>query len=238
MQQPRFIPDAWDRAILRKQMQVFAHLVARVDYARSLNAARAMLRVLEAAARRLILALALTTPPLAPRTPAAMTLADIKRIEANRAARRPSRRLHLVEPFPMAGALKRFCAPRDKAPKVERIALCGLGLARHYAPPASDAPPPMKITPWDRVMARLDALKDVASRPEHHAARLRRWFARQSGRRLQDKFARATPLRLGAPPGLLRGDHLHPTRAPRDPCQALLFEAHRLASKAREGPPA
>ena len=51
------------------------------------------------------------------------------------------------------------------ARRVTRIALTSLGLAQHHAPIFRTPAPFDEITPWDRVMARLDALKDVVSAP-------------------------------------------------------------------------
>lgn len=232
MRTHRFIPDAWDRRILNRQMEVFSKLVARVDYTTQINSARAMLRVLEAAARRFILVLALMAPALKPQAPREMTPPAAKRLGGAPDPRWPSQRFRLIETIPMLGAVLRMETPH-KGPQVTRLPLASLGLAQHGQSQPDTEPPPDEIEPWDRVMARLNALKDVAARPEHHATRLRRWFARQAGRDEARRFARRSPLRFGRPAALLQGDHLHPTKGPRDPLQELLWTSDQLALKAQ-----
>lgn len=229
MHQPRFIPDDHDQKIIKAQTAVFVELVRSVDFITNLNAARKALRLLEAAARRLILVLALMAPALKAQATRAMNLPQVKTIEAAHGPRQPSRRFRLIEPIPGLAAMVKACAPPSKAPPVTRVRIDGFGLAVHYSPPDPEATAPLTdITPWDQVVARLEALKDVARRPDHHANRLRRWIARQAGRRLQNRPSRASPLRPGWPQPLKRADWLNPTRYPRDPFQNLLFECHYL----------
>ena len=231
----RYTPQAWERHVLAAQMEVFIKLTAKVDFITHLNTARMMLRGLETAARRLVLVLALMAPRLKPIAPKPMSRAEAGRLAAPSGLRMPSRRFRLIEPMPMMMGLKRACS-QDDGPPVTRIALTSLGLAQHHAPILRMPAPFDEITPWDRVMARLDALKDVAQRPEHHAMRLRRWMARQNGLTDAKRFARTSPLLFGRPNALKKADFLHPTRRPSDPLQLLIWETNQLAHRAQAPP--
>ena len=225
----------WERKVLDHQMALFARLTAKVDFITHLNTARMMLRGLETAARRLVLVLALMAPRLKPIAPKPMSRAEAGRLAAPSGLRMPSRRFRLIEPMPMTVVLQRACT-RDDGPPMTRIALTSLGLAQHYTPPIHTPAPFDEITPWDRVMARLDALKDVVQRPEHHAMRLRRWMARQDGLNAAKRFARTSPLLFGRPNALKKADFLHPTRRPSDPLQLLIWETNQLAHRAQAPP--
>ena len=231
----RFIPVAWERKVLDHQMALFARLTAKVDFITHLNTARMMLRGLETAARRLVLVLALMAPGLKPIAPKPMSRAEAGRLAAPSGLRMPSRRFRLIEPMPMMMGLKHACT-RDTGPPMTRIALTSLGLAQHHAPILRMPAPFDEITPWDRVMARLGALKDVAQRPEHHALRLRRWMAGQDGLNAAKRFARTSPLLVRRPPALKKADFLHPTRRPSDPLQLLIWETNQLAHRAQAPP--
>ena len=216
-------------------MEVFIKLVERVDFITHLNTARMMLRGLETAARRLVLVLAMMAPHLKSIAPKPMSPAQARRLAAPSGLRMPSRRFRLIEAMPMTVVLQRACA-HDTGPPMTRIALTSLGLAQHHAPPIHTPAPFDEITPWDRVMARLDALKDVVQRPEHHAMRLRRWMARQNGLTAAKRFARTSPLLFGRPNALKKADFLHPTRRPSDPLQLLIWETNQLAHRAQAPP--
>ena len=231
----RYTPQAWERHVLAAQMEIFIKLVGRVDFITHLNTARMMLRGLETAARRLVLVLALMAPRLKPIAPKPMSPAQARRLAAPSGLLMPSRRFRLIEPMPMTVVLQRACA-HDTGPPMTHIALTSLGLAQHYAPPIHTPAPFEEITPWDRVMARLDALKDVVQQPEHHAMRLRRWMARQNGLNAAKRFARTSPLLFGRPNTLKKADFLHPTRRPSDPLQLLIWETDRMAHRAQAPP--
>ena len=239
MERRIFIPEAWQKAILDHQRGVFARLVDQAENIRNLNRLRKTLRVLEAAARRIIFVLAMMAPALAPR-PKARSDAPPSRPGVIPRPAEPSIRFKLIEPMPMLQSLSALCKV-EQPPQMQRVALQSLGLARHYPVSLPEADPsypalPASVTVWAQVNARLLALKSVATDMDAQVQRLRRWMARQSGLRAMRQFARRSPLLPGRPRALQRADFWHPTKHPKDPRQILLWEVNQLALQA-DGPP-
>lgn len=66
---------------------------------------------------------------------------------------------------------------------------------------AADPAPPMPVL---ALTPRLEALRDLAARPDHHTARMARWL-RRAADKSRTAFVRLHPLRVGRPPGARRG---------------------------------
>ncbi len=243
MSETRHNTKSWDKSLLDKQISLLGRLIEDACALKEINKARSALRVLEAITRRLLFTLAAMAPALKPRAPTYLSPTKRLHLANLKPAHTTKRLFKLTESFAFSSALAKLGAPRDKSPRTTRVSIGGLGLAIHYqptqtppgtltgiAPPTPTGTPP--LTSWDKITLRLDALKDVAARTDHHINRLRRWQARQEGRAQLGQFYRHTPLLPGRPRQLVAGDFFNMAQRPSDPAQQLLHESYLLASAA------
>ncbi len=179
------------------------------------NAAFAMLRPAEAAARRLIVVAA---RGLAVAAPAAGSFDWTGRARVGSRTRAPAFRL---------------CDPKGRFPRLVRVAPAGIPRIRTFWGPAPAPPPPPARQPPDPAAAvgsttlrrRLAALEAALADLPRQARRLARWRARRQARASAQGGGPAalppSPLRIGRPPGWRK-------RAG-DPVDDVLRDCHALA---------
>lgn len=219
--------DAFERKILHGIQRELAALVSTLGTVKDLNAARAMARVGEAIARRLIFAMALGLPARAPIAPRAMptrirkALHAAPRPDASSASATP--RFRLSEPLRFAGY---FDPPRAKG----RPRIRSFDDIVHAPDPSPRpvVPPDAALIARQRLDRRIAALAGVVEDPLANARRLLVWRARQAGRRRAGRPGRLSPLRPGRPRCLKRFNGLDPVRPPPSREQGALWEADQL----------